>query len=112
VKKFSALSDEVSPTYHGTGREVPVISLPAYPEAHPHGLDFPRYLTDDVRELSYLENPEMLTKLAEDVIANFTKVSDWQQAFDNALTEVEDLPEIRRRIFQLLPTEVQQMVVW
>jgi len=100
--------DEVSPTYHGTARDVPGAPLPAFLEPY----IFPKYSTDETRELSYLENPDMLATLAENVLAGYESLRSWQQAFDAALAEIEELPEVRRRVFLLLPEEVQQEISW
>lgn len=104
--------DEVAPAYHGTTRDVPVAPLPAFQEPY----IFPKYLTDDTRELSYLENPELLGVLAEGVLAAYEGLrgveAAWQQAFDFALADVEEFPEVRRRVFILLPDEIQREVSW
>jgi len=101
-----AQRDEVSPSYHGTTRDVPGVPLPPFQQP----FIFPKYLTDATRELSYLEDPEKLALLAEGVLSGYE--GDWQQAFDSTLVEVEEFPEVRRRVLMLLPEEVQQVVSW
>lgn len=103
-----AQRDEVSPSYHGTTRDVPGTPLPAFLEPY----IFPKYLTEDTRELSYLESPDMLLEFAIDVLASYEDLQDWQQSFNNALADVEEFPEVRRRVFLLLPEEVQQQISW
>jgi hypothetical protein len=102
-----AQRDESSPSYQETTRDTGE-PLPAFLEPY----IFPKYLTDETRELSYLEDPEMLSRLAENVLASYDVLRDWQQAFEFALTDVEEFPEVRRRVFRLLPEDVQQAVLW
>lgn len=103
-----AQGDEVSPSYHGTTRDVPTNALPAYLEPY----IFPKYLTDATRETSYLDNPELIAALAEQVLSCYEPLYDWQQAFDTATAEVKEFPEVRRRVLMMLPDEIQQKVSW
>lgn len=106
--KRTAQYDEVSPTYHGTTRDVPTGALPAFLEP----FIFPRYLTDATRETSYLEDPKLIAALAEQVLACYEPLRDWQRAFDAATTEIKEFPEVRRRVLRMLPEEIQQEVLW
>lgn len=107
MKKVAQM-DEVSPSYHGTTRDVPTEALPAFLEPY----IFPKYLTDDTRETSYLESPELIASLAEQVLAYYDQTGDWQQAFDIATVEVKEFPEVRRRVLIILPEEIQQIISW
>lgn len=98
--------DEVSPSYHGTTREVPTNALPAFLEPY----IFPKYLTDDTRETSYLESPELIAGLAEQVLACYESTYDWQKAFDTATVEIEEFTEVRKQVLLMLPEEIQQVV--
>lgn len=103
-----AQRDELSPSYHGTTRDVPTEALPAYLEPY----IFPKYLTDATRETSYLENPELIATLAEQVLAHYELTYNWQQAFDTATAEIGEFPEVRRRVLMMLPEEIQQEISW
>lgn len=106
--KKAAGNDEISPTYHGTTRDVPTEALPAFLEP----FIFPKYLTDATREISYLEDPELIATLAEQVLASYEVTHDWQQAFDSATADVEKFPEVQRRVLLLLPEELQREISW
>lgn len=91
-------------TYHGTSYDVPGTPLPPFQEPY----IFPRYNTEDVRELSLLE---LVPDIAETIVSIG---SPWQDAFDLVLEDMDasEFGEIRRRVFQLLPEEVQADIVW
>jgi len=91
-------------TYHGTSYDVPGTPLPAFQEPY----IFPRYNTEDVRELSLLQ-------LVPDIAETIVDIgAPWQNTFDRVLEEMDasDFSEVRRRVFQLLPEEVQADLMW
>ena len=94
-------------TYHGTSYDVPGSPLPAFQEPY----IFPRYNTDDVRELSLLE---LVPDIAETVVSLTSTGVPWQEAFDQVLVDMDanEFSAVRRRVFRLLPEEAQIDLVW
>jgi len=93
-------------TYHGTTYDVPGAPLPAFLEP----FVFPKYITDDVREQSLLQ---LVPDIAETVVS-LAGSGSWQEIFDNVLVDMgaDEFSEVRRRVFQMLPPEIQSEVVW
>lgn len=94
-------------TYHGTSYDVPGTPLPAFQEPY----IFPRYNTDEVRELSLLQ---LVPDIAETVVSNAGVGVPWQEAFDKGLEDMDadEFSEVRRRVFQQLPAVAQMGIVW
>ena len=105
-KKMRIRAQQREHTYHGTSYDVPGTPLPAFQEPY----IFPRYNTDEVRELSLLE---LVPEIAETIVSQAGS-GPWQDIFDGVLTEMDasEFEEVRRRVFQLLPPEVQLEITW
>ena len=103
-KKIRVKAQQREHTYHGTTRDVPGTPLPAFQEPY----IFPRYNTEDVRELSLLQ---LVPDIAETIVSIGVP---WQDTFDQVLMDMDanEFSEVRRRVFQLLPAEVQADIVW
>ena len=104
------VAQETSPRLLETGYDVPGTPLPAYLEPY----IFPKYLTDDVREQSLLS---MVPDIVEAVVAGSGE--SWQEIFDSVLADLdEDLSpggafsEVRRKVWQQLPPDLQMEVQW
>lgn len=93
-------------TYHGTTYDVPGAPLPAFMEP----FIFPKYVTDEVREQSLLQ---LVPEIAETVVSQAGS-GPWQEIFESVLIDIgaEEFGEVRRRVFQLLPEEIQTAIVW
>jgi len=107
VEKIRIKAQQREHTYHGTSYDVPGTPLPAFQEPY----IFPRYNTDDVRELSLLQ---LVPDIAETVVSNVGIGVPWQEAFDQVLVDMDayEFDEVRRRVFQLLPEEAQIDISW
>lgn len=105
-KKIRIKAQQREHTYHGTSYDVSDSPLPAFQEPY----IFPRYNTDEVRELSLLE---LVPEIAETIVSQAGS-GPWQDIFDGVLTEMDanEFDEVRRRVFQLLPPEVQLEIIW
>jgi hypothetical protein len=100
-------AQESSPSLLETAYDVPGVPLPAFQEPY----IFPKYITDEVRELSLLQ---LVPDLAEAIVSELASGSSAQETFDAILTNVgaNEFDEVRRRVFQNLPTEIQLEVEW
>lgn len=94
-------------TYHGTSYDVPGAGLPAFLEPY----IFPKYNTEEVREQSLLE---LAPEMAEAVVSYVGSGAPWQDIFESVLDDLDAgaFSEVRRRVFQLLPPEIQEEVMW
>jgi hypothetical protein len=94
-------------TYHGTSYDVPGAGLPAFLEP----FIFPKYNTEEVREQSLLE---LVPEMAEAVVSYAGSGTPWQDVFDSVLDDLDagEFSEVRRRVLQLLPHEIQEEVMW
>lgn len=103
-KKIRVKGQQREHTYHGTSYDVSDTPLPAFQEPY----IFPRYNTEDVRELSLLQ---LVPDIAETIISIG---APWQGTFDQVLMDMDasEFSEVRRRVFQLLPEEVQADIMW
>lgn len=104
--KRAPIAQQREYTYHGTTRDVPGAPLPAFLEP----FIFPKYITDEVREQSLLQ---LVPEIAEEIVSHAGS-GTWQEIFENALIDIgaEEFSEVRRRVFQLLPEEIQEEIVW
>ncbi len=99
------IAQETSPSYQQTSPDTGA-PLPAYLEPY----IFPRYITDEVREQSLLE---LAPEIAETIVSQMGKGS-WQSVFDEVLKEIgaDEFSEVRRRVFQGLPEDIQREIMW
>jgi hypothetical protein len=107
AEKMRIKAQQREPTYHGTSYDVPGAPLPAFLEPY----IFPRYNTDEVRELSLLQ---LAPDIAETVVFNAGMGVPWQDAFEKVLVDMDanEFSEVRRRVFQLLPENAQIDLIW
>lgn len=104
AKRVRVKAQQREHTYHGTSYDVPGTPLPAYQEPY----IFPRYITEEVRLLSLID-------LVPDMAETIVSIGEpWQDSFNRVLMDMDsnEFDEIRRRVFQLLPEEVQIDIEW
>lgn len=103
----SRRAQENSPSLQETSYDVPGVPLPAFQEPY----IFPRYVTDEVREQSLLQ---LVPDLAESIISQLGGEASAQEIFDKTLADIgaNEFDEVRRRVFQHLPKEIQLEVEW
>lgn len=104
AKKVRVKAQQREHTYHGTSYDVPGTPLPPYQEPY----KFPMYITDEVRLLSLIE---LVPDIAETIVS---LGPPWQDSFNSVLMAMDanEFGEVRRRVFQLLPEEVQTDIEW
>jgi len=98
-------AQETSPSFQQTTPDTGA-PLPAFLEP----FIFPKYITDEVREQSLLQ---LVPEIAETIVSQLGS-GTLQEIFDGVLAEIgaEEFGEVRRRVFQLLPEEIQEEITW